>query len=79
MQNDHPMDREKMAGLAEKVDAEITELAGERMGFALFVFEFGNRDSKRMRWISNANRNDMIAALREFLNVQASDPRRAVN
>lgn len=34
-------------------------------GFALLVFEFG--DSGRMNYVSNARREDMIAAMKEFI------------
>jgi hypothetical protein len=35
-------------------------------GFALFVFPF-NGDRGRMNYISNAEREDMVAALKEFI------------
>ena len=38
---------------------------GKRMGFALFVFDFGK--GGRMNYISNANRGDVVAALREAI------------
>ncbi|MFM0008308.1 hypothetical protein PQR57_46340 [Paraburkholderia dipogonis] len=35
-------------------------------GFAIFVFPF-NGDRGRMNYISNAEREDMVAALKEFI------------
>lgn len=40
----------------------------EGRGFALFVFDFGPDGT--MNWLSNAQRDDMIAALREFIAAQ---------
>jgi hypothetical protein len=37
----------------------------EGWGFALLMFEFGDGD--RMNYISNATREDMLAALKEFI------------
>lgn len=36
-------------------------------GFALLVFDFGNHG--RMNYISNADREDMITAMKEFIAV----------
>jgi hypothetical protein len=37
----------------------------EGRGFALFVFDFG--PDGMMNWLSNASREDMIVALRDFI------------
>jgi len=37
----------------------------EGRGFALFVFDFG--PDGMMNWLSNAEREDMLVALREFI------------
>jgi hypothetical protein len=47
-----------------KVMAALTQLF-PGTGVALLVFEFG--DAKRINWISNADRTDMIAAMKEFI------------
>lgn len=39
----------------------------EGYGFALLVFEMGNTDGMRTNYISNANRVDMITAMKEFI------------
>ncbi len=41
--------------------------AAKRIGFCLFVFEFGKIDAGRVNYISNANRADMIVAVKEWL------------
>lgn len=37
------------------------------VGFALFVFEFGKVEGGRVNYISNAERADMIVAVKEWL------------
>ena len=41
--------------------------SGENYGFALFVFPFGQGDGHRISYISNAQRADMLATLKEFI------------
>lgn len=41
--------------------------SGTNYGFALFVFQFGSGDDHRINYISNAERNDMLATLKEFI------------
>lgn len=36
-------------------------------GFITFAFEFGDRDNRRMMYISNADRKDAHKALKEYL------------
>lgn len=43
--------------------ADLLKEAFSGYGFALLVFDWG--DKGRMNWISNAKREDMIAALKE--------------
>ena len=38
-----------------------------KVGFALFIFEFGEMDDGRVNYISNGSRSDMIIAVREWL------------
>jgi len=48
----------------DKVMEAFRKRSGEKWGFALFVFSF---DGPEFTWISNANRQDMIKSLREFI------------
>lgn len=43
---------------------EAVKQKGERIGFALMLFSF---DGPEFTWISNAQRDDMIKALRGFI------------
>ena len=60
---------EKRATLeeAERKTTEIGRIIGDQMpkgwGFALLIFSFGEQGF--MNWVSNAQRADMIKALRE--------------
>lgn len=53
---------------------EIARTIGRRLpegwGFALLIFEY--RPGGTMTWISNAERQDMVKALQEFIQKQAS-------
>lgn len=66
-----PVDFSKLNRM-EKVNREVGQLIGGAIeesgggyGFALLMFSFG--DEPEMTWISNAERPDMIKALREFI------------
>jgi hypothetical protein len=60
--------RRKMKGLASAIDEILNEDPNNKTtGFALFMFSFGEDPAGRMNYISNARREDMIAAVKEFL------------
>lgn len=70
---DNPVDLIKLAQLEELnrqftivIDAELTRrgLKGS-VGFALLMFSFG--EGAEMTWASNAERAEMITALKEFI------------
>lgn len=60
--------------VAIAIDKTLADLAGERLGFALFVFEFGAPTVERrphLTYLSNVQRPDMIATVKEWLVRQA--------
>lgn len=66
-----PVDMVKLVRM-EKVNREVGAIIGRAIkesgggyGFALLMFSFG--DDPEMTWISNAERPDMIKALKEFI------------
>lgn len=60
--------RAHMNDLAARLDAEFNPPPRARsVGFALLVFEFGKTDGGRVNYISNGAREDMIAAMKEWL------------
>lgn len=46
---------------------EHTKGTSEKYGFALLMFGLKGDETTRMNYISNANREDMLAALKEFI------------
>jgi hypothetical protein len=52
--------------LAKAVEQSLTNIYGKKVGFALFMFEFGSK--KAGDYISNANREDMIKFMRDLAN-----------
>lgn len=60
--------RAQMNGLADFLDEQFNGGARpKKIGFALFMFEFGKVDGGRVNYISNAGREDMLVAVREWL------------
>ena len=60
--------RAEMNALADVLDQLFNgEAKGKErtVGFALLVFEFG--DNKRMNYISNSRRDDVLCAMKEFI------------
>jgi hypothetical protein len=51
--------------LAKLLEDYLAERHGKRVGFTLFVFEFGAKGN--LAYISNAQREDMITAAKEWL------------
>lgn len=54
-----------MQGIMTTLDDSITELAGEQMGIALFVFNAV--PGGRINYVSNCNRQEVIAALKSMI------------
>ena len=60
--------REMLNDLAAGIDGVLNQGAKpKKIGFALFMFEFGNIEANRVNYISNAERPDMLVAVREWL------------
>jgi hypothetical protein len=61
-----PKYREWMNDFARSIDKFLNgDAATKRTGFVVLMFDFG--DNSRMNYISNAQREDMLPALRELL------------
>ncbi|SEJ48377.1 hypothetical protein SAMN05421762_1354 [Pseudooceanicola nitratireducens] len=58
-----------MNALAEGIDKILNSetMPARRFGFVLLVSEFGKIEDGRVNYISNGNRDSMIAMLREYL------------
>ena len=69
-------DREQQANDAlQAIVKEIKEKLPESMGFALLAYEFGGADDRRMMYISNSNREDVLKVMLEFVNKNLNDPK----
>lgn len=68
--------REQQANNAlQAIAKEIKEKLPEKMGFALLAYEFGEGDDKKMMYVSNSNREDVMLAMCEFLQKNMNDPK----
>lgn len=68
-------DREQQTNDAlQAIAKEIKERLPEKMGFALLAYEFGDADDRRMMYISNSNREDVIKSMLEFCDKNLNDP-----
>jgi len=52
--------------LAKAIEQSLTNIYGKRVGFALFMFEFGSKTAGD--YVSNAKREDMIEFMRDLAN-----------
>jgi len=60
--------RAQMNEIAQHLDAAFNgNTKPRRIGFALFLFEFGKVEGGRVNYISNAERAEMLTAVREWL------------
>ena len=59
----------------QAIAKDIKEKLPESMGFALLAYEFGGADDRRMMYISNSNREDVLKAMIEFVNKNLNDPK----
>lgn len=68
-------EREKQANdVLQSIAKDIKEKLPEGMGFALLSYEFGDIADKRMLYVSNSNREDVIRAMLEFVEKNLDDP-----
>ncbi len=73
MSTEKPIEQEyedNMRELARLIDFIFNAaLQGEHRttGWALLVFPFGDGDNRRTNYISNAERKDMLLAMKEFI------------
>lgn len=69
-------EREQQANdVLQEIAKDIKEKLPEKMGFALLAYEFGDIDDRKMMYISNSNREDVMLAMCEFLQKNMDDPK----
>lgn len=53
--------------VAKALDKVMNPGGKKNVGFAVFWFEFGKTEGGRVNYVSNAQREDMLVAVREWL------------
>ncbi len=62
------MDRdEKAKNKMQQIAKDIKSQLPEGMGFALLAFDFGNKPDRRVNYVSNANREDIVKVMKEWI------------
>lgn len=57
-----------LQGIAKGLDDVLKGPARpKKIGFALLVFPFGSEEGRQANYVSNASREDMIVAMKEWL------------
>lgn len=64
---DNVHDVANMQALARALDKLLNGSGPKKNGFVLLTFEFGNAGQGAVNYVSNANRDDMIATMKELI------------
>lgn len=62
------------SNMLQEIARDIKEKLPEKMGFALLTYEFGDAEDRKMLYVSNSQREDVILAMTEFIKKQLEDP-----
>lgn len=69
-------EREEQANnMLQEIMQEVKNKLPEGMGFTLLVYEFGDKEGRRMLYASNSNREDVMKAMLEFVDKNLNDPK----
>lgn len=69
-------EREQQASdMLQAIAKDIKDKLPENFGFALMAYEFGDEPDKKMLYVSNSNREDVMNAMIEFLQKNIEDPK----
>lgn len=69
-------EREEQANeVLQDIAKDIKAKLPKNFGFALLAYEFGEGDDKKMLYISNSQRQDVMNAMVEFLQKNLDDPK----
>lgn len=68
-------EKEKQANdMLQEIMKDIQKKLPEGMGFTLLVYEFGDKEDRRMLYASNSNREDVMMAMLEFVDKNLNNP-----
>lgn len=65
---------QQVSDTLQDIAKDISNKLPEKMGFALLTYEFGD-DNRRMLYVSNSNREDVLKAMLEFVDKNLNDPK----
>ncbi len=66
---------EEASKMLQEIAKDISEKLPEQMGFCLLAYEFGDGNpDKRLLYVSNSNREDVMVAMAEFLEKNVNNP-----
>lgn len=66
---------QQVNAMLQNIARDIQEKLPDGMGFALLAYEFEDvTKDKKMLYVSNSNREDVMAAMVEFLEKNLNDP-----
>lgn len=62
------MDRdEQTKNKMQKIAKDISSRLPEGMGFVLLAFELGDKPNRRLNYVSNGNREDIVGVMKEWI------------
>ena len=64
---------QQVKGALQDISNEIKNKLPEGMGFALLAYEFGDDKNRKMLYVSNSNREDVLKAMLEFVDKNLND------
>lgn len=65
---------QQVSDTLQDIAKDISNKLSEKMGFALLTYEFGDDDNRRMLYVSNSNREDVLKAMLEFVEKNVNNP-----
>lgn len=66
---------EKVRDNLQEIAKTVKDMLPEGMGFTVLAYEFGDENpEKKMLYVSNSNRKDVIWAMTEFVRTQTDNP-----
>lgn len=60
-------DQELIEARLGEIARTVEDMLPTETGFILFAFDFGNSPERRMQYVSNANREDAMKAMLEWM------------
>ena len=58
---------EQVRSMLQDIAKEIDSKLPDGFGFTLLAYEFGDTENRKMLYVSNSHREDVINAMKEFI------------